>query len=365
MTSVERPSAIAAPHRRLQQIMATLLPRPCVAEAGQSITQLEGESIARLSAVKTVLLKVGQRGVPLGSPEEMAKLFTAKGLDPIVVEDISEIPADAEVIVTTGTPINADVLAKAPKAKLIAVAFTGVDHIDLSACKAHGAKVVHVPGYSTDATAELAVGLVISHLRRLRYCHQNIKDGVWGLGTPKQEDLRSKTVGIIGLGKIGIRLAELFHAFKVKGLVGYSLNQDPEFSALGGVYVDSLASVFLDSDIICVCVPLTDLSMGMISEKLLELLRPDGVLVNISRGEVVDEVALAKLLAQRRFRAALDVFSNEPLPAESPLRQVPDEQLLMTPHIGYQSEGSLAVRLEVTIKNILAHLAGHAINKVA
>mmetsp|Transcript_78391 Transcript_78391/g.196858 ORF Transcript_78391/g.196858 Transcript_78391/m.196858 type:complete len:358 (+) Transcript_78391:90-1163(+) len=350
--------------RRLRHVAAAVVPVPCVATAEKAkLVELEGESIARLSAVKVALLRIGERGVPLGSPEEVDRLFQSRGLVPVRVRSVDDLPADAEVVVTTGAPVGSDVLQKMPKLKLVAVAFTGTDHIDVAACKARRVAVAHVPGYSTDATAELAIGLVISHLRRLQQCHQLIKDGQWSC--PPQEDLRSKTVGIIGVGKIGLRLAELFNAFHVRGLIGYSTNQDPAFAALGGVYVDTLAALFLDADIVCVCVPLTETSEGMVSDSLMGLLRSDSLLVNVSRGGVIDELALAKHLGRGSFRAALDVFSNEPLPKTNPLRQVPPEQLLMTPHVGYQSQASLAKRLDVTVKNVLAHLAGQATNIVA
>uniref|UniRef100_A0A7S0FQF2 Glycerate dehydrogenase n=1 Tax=Pyrodinium bahamense TaxID=73915 RepID=A0A7S0FQF2_9DINO len=355
--------------RRLRRIVAAAapqpvpppgLPAPCA--AAPSIAELEGEAIGRFAAVKVVLLKVGERGVPLASQGEVEKLFKQRSLEPVWVDQVNDIPEDAAVIVTTGTLVGAEILAKMPKLRLVAVAFTGVDHIDLAACKARGVKVANVPGYSTDATAELAIGLVLAHLRRLPTCQQSIKDGMWAC--PRQEDLQSKTVGLVGVGRIGMRLAELFKAFKVKALLGYSSSQDAAFTLNGGAYVESLAGLFLDSDIVIVSLPLTATTKGLISEKIMELLRPECILVNVGRGGVVDEAALAKFLAQGRFRAALDVFDEEPLPTNDPLRAVPEEALLMTPHVGYQSTASLQKRLDATVKNILAFLAGEAINSV-
>jgi len=354
--------------RRLRRIVAAAAPQPvarlaALPCAGANITELEGEAIGRLAAVKVALLKIGERGVPLAPRQEVEKLFQQRSLEPIWVEQVEALPADVSILVTTGTPVGADVLSKMPKLQLVAVAFTGVDHIDLAACKARGIAVTNVPNYSTDTTAELAIGMVLSHLRRLPKCHQNIQDGHWT--SPPQDDLQSKTVGIVGVGKIGMRLAELFKAFKVKGLLGYSLNQEAQFTLQGGVYCDSLAGLFLDADIVCVCTPLTPKTQGLISDKLMELLRPECILVNVSRGGVVDEASLARLLGQGRFRAALDVFSSEPLPADDPLRSVPTDALIMTPHVGYQSTASLEKRLDSTVKNILAFLAGQAINAVA
>mmetsp|Transcript_116707 Transcript_116707/g.362615 ORF Transcript_116707/g.362615 Transcript_116707/m.362615 type:complete len:369 (+) Transcript_116707:76-1182(+) len=368
MSLTTRCPANEAALRRLRHITATAVPRavpqlsatPC---AGTPISELEGEAIGRLSAVKVALLKIGERGVHLGSRAEVEKLFQQRSLEPVWVESEDAIPADATVLVTTGTPIGASVLAKMPKLKLLAVAFTGIDHIDVAACKARGVTVTNVPNYSTEATAELTIGLVLAQLRRLPKCHQIVQEGQWS--SPPQDDLQSKTVGIVGVGKIGMRLAELFKAFKVKKLLGYSLTQEAEFTANGGMYTDSLAELFLDSDIVCVCVPLTQKTEGIISEKLLGLLRPECLLVNVSRGGVVDEAVLAKLLGQGRFRAALDVFRTEPLPKDDPLRAVHSDAILMTPHVGYQSLASLEKRLDGTVKNILAFLAGQAINSVA
>jgi len=351
-------SLASTPLERVRRITATIAPAPCV-----SIAELEGEAIGRFSAVKVVLLKIGDRGVPLASREKVELLFSQRGLEPIWVDDASKIPPDAIVLVTTGAPVGADVLAKMPKLRLVAVSFTGTDHVDIAACHAKGIAVTNVPGYSTESTAELVLGLTLSHLRRLPQCYKIVQEGSWTM--PPQDDLATKTIGIVGVGKIGIRLAELFRAFKVKSILGYDpLVKAQEFTAMGGVYLDSLAGLFLDADIICVCCPLTKKTDGLISDRVMELLRPDSILVNVSRGGVVDETALAKFLGEGKFRAALDVFNAEPLPKDNPLRTVPADALLMTPHVGYQSTASLEKRLDATVKNILAFLAGQAINTV-
>jgi len=349
--------------RRVRQIAAAAAPPALVPGAvagGASITELEGEAIGRYASVKVALLGFGERGVPLASKDEVAKVFTQRSLEPVWVESEAEIPADTAVIVTTGAPVTAETLAKAPKLKLVAVAFSGVDHVDSAACRAKGVAVVNVPGYSTEATAELVLGFVLSHLRRLPQCFQVIKNGQWSC--PQQDDLQSKTIGLVGVGRIGMRLAEIFAAFKVKNVLGYSLKQEKEFTDMGGTYVGSLASLFLEADVVCVCVPLAPNTEGLVSETLMNLMRPNCLLVNVSRGGVVDEEALVKYLKEERFSAALDVFGKEPLPKDDPLRTVPEERLMMTPHVGYQTSTSLAKRLDSTVKNILAYLAGQPVN---
>merc|ERR1719350_1865897 len=162
-----------------------------------------------------------------------------------------------------------------------------------------------------------------------------------------------------------MRLAEIFKAFKVRDILGYAVVQNDDFKRLGGRYESSIASLFLHADIIIIAVPLTPDTRGMISERLMGLLEPGNLLVNVARASVLDQAALAKLLKAKKFSAALDVFMEEPLPADDLLRQVPRENLLMTPHIGFQSPSSMRKRFDITIKNILAFFAGQPMNRVA
>jgi len=223
--------------------------------------------------------------------------------------------------------------------------------------------VVNVPGFSTDAAAELALGFVLAHLRNLSAFWKTLYEGFWTC--PSQDKLSSKTVGIVGIGSLGLRLAELFKAFSVKEMLGYSPTQTAAFVELGGTYLDSLEDLFRRSDVVCICCSFSPETKGLVSESLLELLLPSSVLVNVAHGGVIDEDALSRFLAQGRFRAGLDVFGTEPLPANSSLRSVAAETLLATPHVGYQTVECLERRLDVTIKNILAWQLDQSVNRVA
>jgi len=357
------PSSECAAQRRLQRITASVHPLSPVACVQQTIpiAEMLGQVYARSGGYK-VCMYVGDRGVALAQRSLVQEAFARGSLEVHWAESLGELRPDTDIIVTTGTAVGEDELSKCSKLSLIAVAFTGTDHVDFDACRAHGVTVINAPDYSTDSSAQLVLGLVLEHLNHLPACHATIQNAAWAC--PPQEDMQSKKVGIVGTGSLGVRCAELFKAFKVKGLIGYDLERNPGFLACGGTYLPSLAALFLDADIVVICLPLTNETRGLISERILQLLRPDSLLVNIGRGDVVDEVAMANLLKDRRFRAALDVFSREPLPADNPLRSVPADVLLMTPHVGYQSTTSLEKRFDATVKNILAFLAGQAMNVV-
>jgi len=318
--------------------------------------------LARASRCKVCLFSTGERGVPLAALPSVIETFTKATLEVTSVSRLEDLPADTNVLVTTGAAVGPEVLDKVPRCSLVAVAFTGYDHVDVEECKTRGVTVINVPGYATDSTAELALSLVLAHMHNLQACHDTIAKGSWE--PPEQDHLDSKTIGIVGTGNLGLRCADIFKVMKVKSIIGYDHFEQPAFINAGGSYTQSLAELFLNAQIVIICVPLTDESRGMISGNLMTLLRPDCILVNVSRGDVVDEVALAELLKERRFRAALDVFSREPLPANDALLSVPSDVLLMTPHVGYQSITTLRSRFDATVKNILAFLAGHAINVV-
>lgn len=162
---------------------------------------------------------------------------------------------------------------------------------------------------------------------------------------------------LIGTGQIGMRVAEIACAFRAAKVLGWDRVENPKFEALGGSYVSSLATLFLHADIVVVAVALTEATKGLVGPKLLRLLRPDSILINTARGPIVDEEALASMLNEKRFRAGLDVYEQEPLPLDHPLRSVPERQLVSTPHLAYKCVESLLRRQDITLANILAFLA--------
>jgi D-3-phosphoglycerate dehydrogenase len=251
-----------------------------------------------------------------------------------------------------------------PSLRLVAVAFTGFDHVDLDACNKRGIAVANVPGYSTDGVAELVFGLTFSLLRHIPIAHQHVRAGKWIW--PPGNELSGKRFGLIGTGKIGMRIAEIAKAFRCSKILGYDNFKNTKFvEDLGGEYVSSLATLFLHADILVVACALTKETKGLVSKKLLKLLRPDSILINCARGAIIEQDSLTTMLSEGRFRAGLDVYEVEPLPEDHPLRSVPESHLVTLPHLAYKCNESLKRRQDVTLANILAFLSDNPQNIVS
>eukprot|EP00931_Biecheleriopsis_adriatica_P115816 TRINITY_DN91569_c0_g1_i2.p1 TRINITY_DN91569_c0_g1~~TRINITY_DN91569_c0_g1_i2.p1 ORF type:complete len:358 (-),score=67.90 TRINITY_DN91569_c0_g1_i2:42-1115(-) len=291
------------------------------------------------------------------------ELFNSHELKVVWANEDAE---NATVLVTVKRRVDEALLATLPRLKMVAVAFTGYDHVDLDACRERGVLVANVPDYSTDSAAELCFGLVFSLLRHIPMAHQHVRAGGWMF--PPGNELSSRRLGIIGTGKIGCRIAEIGRAFRVSKILGFDPLLSEKFITLGGEYVKSLATVFLHADVIVICCALTAETKGMVNQRILKLLRPDSILINVARGAITDQAALTKMLQEGRFRAGLDVYEGldgDELPAEHPLRSVPESNLVTVPHLGYKSHEALLRRQEVTLDNILAFLANSPQNIVS
>merc|ERR1719464_537149 len=167
-------------------------------------------------------------------------------------EGIAQAPSNTVALVTVKKKVDAEVLNHFPNLRMVAVAFTGYDHVDLDDCRKRGVAVVNVPGYSTDGVAELCFGLIFSLLRHIPIAHQHVRAGKWAW--PPGNELSGKRIGLIGTGQIGVRVSEIGHAFKVSKVLGYDQMKNSKFEQLGGEYVGSLATLFLHADVLVVAV---------------------------------------------------------------------------------------------------------------
>lgn len=273
--------------------------------------------------------------------------------------------ADAEVVILNKIKLTADILAGAPRLKLICVAATGFDNIDLAYCRAHGIGVANVPGYSTDSVAMVTVSLVLALAGKLGTFTQFVdsgdytRSGVPNRLTPAFHDLSGKTWGILGYGNIGRKVADVARAFGCK--VIYNRQTPSDDQAFRSV--DDLCA---ESDILTLHCPLNDKTRGLIDSRRLNLMKKDAILVNVARGAVCDESALAEAMkADRIGGLGCDVYSVEPFGPAHPYNEILGlPNVLLTPHIAWASFEARTRVVKEMAENIRAFALGTLRNRV-
>lgn len=265
---------------------------------------------------------------------------------------------DADVIMIANMPLSGEVISACPNLKYIDVAFTGVDHVDLDAARAKGVKVSNAAGYSNEAVAELTLCMMLALLRNVpqveaRCRAGQTKDGLVGV------ELMGKTVGIVGVGAIGTRTAELCHAFgcKVLGNKRHVRGDEPDY-----IEFVSLEELLSRSDIVSLHCPLNEDSRGMINKDTIAKMKPGALLINAARGPVVDSQALADALNNGDLGGAgIDVFETEPpLDLDHPLLH--SKNTIVTPHVAFASAESMETRCKIVFDNISQWMNGHQTN---
>lgn len=260
-----------------------------------------------------------------------------------------------DVVMIANNPYPEEVVRAADSLKLLDVAFTGIDHVGLSACREKQITICNAANYSNQTVAELVIGMTISLLRKVNACDRVVRSG----GT--SADLRGceiagRTVGIIGLGRIGLITAKLFLAFGAR-VIAYDTHVNPAAQAMGIAYVpfDTLVGV---SDIISLHTPNLPSTKGLISREVLRRMKPTAILINCARGPIVDNAALAEALNEGVIAgAAIDVYDMEPpLPADYPLLLA--KNTLLTPHVAFLSDESMVRRAHIAFDNVIAYLNG-------
>ncbi len=265
---------------------------------------------------------------------------------------------DADIAIITNKPVSRKVIENT-NLDLIDVAFTGVDHVDLEACKEKGIKVLNASGYSDDSVAELVIGLTIGVLRKFDKNNENIFEGK---SNPLLGSLiKGKTFGVIGTGHIGKKLIELLQVFGCK-IIAFSRTEKDDIKALGVKYVD-LKTLLKESDIVSLHIPNNKETKHFLGKEELDLMKEGAVLINCARGAVVDNDYLAKLLNEDKLRAGIDVFDMEPpLPADYPLRNA--KNVLLTNHVAFYTEEAMQIRAEIVFDNLYSYLDGKIKNEI-
>lgn len=284
------------------------------------------------------------------------------GYDRTYPEQVVERCAGADVVISNKVYMSRYTMAQLPDLKLIAVAATGMNNVDLEAAAELGIEVRNVSGYSTYSVAETTLGAALALLRNSLYYNRYFKEGAYAgtsdifhFGRPISM-LRGKHWGIIGLGAIGRRVATLAEAFDCT--VAYTstsgVTREEKYPQM------SLEELLAWSDVVSIHSPLNARTAGLIGEEQLRAMKPTAIIINVARGGIIDEEALANALNNKTIAgAALDVFSHEPLP-ESPLYHLNDpDALLASPHTAWAADDAVALLIEgigANIKDFLLSL---------
>ncbi|MSQ15576.1 MAG: phosphoglycerate dehydrogenase [Dehalococcoidia bacterium] len=268
------------------------------------------------------------------------------------------------LIVRSETKVTEEVIQAGRSLKVVGRAGVGVDNIDVDAATRHGVMVVNAPTGNTISAAELAFGLMLALARNIPQAHATLKSGKWNRSAYVGIELRNKTLGIIGVGRVGSELARRAEAMEMR-IIGYDPFVSLELARHIGVELVSMDTLIRESDFISVHTPLTQGTQYLIGEKELAMMKPTARLINAARGGIIDESALIKAVSEGKLAgAALDVFAQEPLPPDSPILNV--DNIIVTPHLGAsttEAQTNVAIDVAVDIMSVLeGHPARYAVN---
>jgi glycerate dehydrogenase len=273
---------------------------------------------------------------------------------------------DAQVVLTNKTRLSAEVINAAPQIKYVGVLATGYDVVDVAAAKQRGVPVCNVPGYATDAVAEMVFALLLELCRHTGAHSAAVKNGEWTAAPDfcfwkyPMSEVSGKKMGIVGLGRTGQRTARIAQAFGMRVLAVSQSRPEPESDTLRYVTMDTLLA---QSDIVSLHCPLTEHTHHMIGREALARMKSGVILINTARGGLIDEWALANSLESGRVGgAACDVVSAEPIRAHNPLLTA--KNVIITPHIAWAARSSRERLMAQTVDNVKAFLAGQPVNVV-
>lgn len=282
-------------------------------------------------------------------------------------DEIVERAKDADVVLTNKTPLSAETLAQLPKLKFIAVLATGFNVVDIAAARERNIPVSNVPVYGTDTVAQHIFAVLLTHIHQPAGHDRAIRDGQWQASgdfcfwkSPIYE-LAGKTMGIVGFGRIGRRVAEMANAFGMT-VWAYDVNQNnpPSYEPFAW---KSIEEVFAGADVVSLHCPQTPENTGMVNRELLDTMKPTAVFLNAARGGLVNEADLAEALNDGKLAfAGLDVLSAEPIREDNPVLNA--KNCLLTPHIAWAAVEARRRLMATTVDNIQAYIDGNPINVV-
>lgn len=273
--------------------------------------------------------------------------------------------ADADVAVLNKLKMNEESLKNAHRLRLICVSATGYDNIDTAYCRAHGIALYNVPGYSTDSVAQLSVAMALSLATHLTAYRDHVHSGAYTTGgvanhlSPVYHELSSMTWGVVGGGAIGTRVAEIAEALGCRVLLCRRKKQE-RFTQV------PLAELLEHSDIVSLHVPLTEETRDMIGKAEIARMKDGAILINVARGAVTDEAALADAIESGKLGGlGVDVYSTEPFSQDHPFTRLTGrENVCLTPHMAWGSAEARARCVGTMATNIQSYLAGVDTNRI-
>ena len=280
--------------------------------------------------------------------------------------EVAERLRDATIAITNKVPVRAAELAQLPKLKMIAVAATGTDNVDLAACRAHGIVVANIRNYSVVAVPEHCFALILALRRNLRAYCADVDEGLWQKSSRfclldhPIADLAGSRLGIVGYGALGQKVALLGRAFGMEVcVVSRSPVGDPDVTVL------TMDEMLRTADVVSLHLPLNDKTRNLIGARELAQMKRSALLINTARGGLVDEAALAQALTEGTIAGAgFDVLSKEPPSPDNPLLGLHLPNFILTPHVAWASAGAMQTLADMLIDNVEAWAAGAPINVV-
>ncbi len=269
---------------------------------------------------------------------------------------------DAEIAIVGWSIVSSEVINKLTHLKMISIWATGYDSVDTGTAKNHGISVTNVPGYASEAVAEHVFALLLSFTRKIPAADRYVKMGKFDWKEFTGFELAGKTIGIIGMGSIGIRVAEIAGCFGLN-VISFKAHPNKEKARKFEIRFLCLDDVLSQSDFLTIHVPLTAETEKMISYRELSKMKKNAIIINTSRGKVIDEAALIEALTSGKIRGAcLDVLSKEPPEKDNPLLNL--DNVILTPHIAFHTIEALRRCTDICIDNVEAFIKGAPQNVV-
>jgi D-3-phosphoglycerate dehydrogenase len=279
---------------------------------------------------------------------------------PKTPEELKKRIGTADVVIVGWNDVTRDVMDAAKKLRMVSIWATTCHYADLKAAKEKGIIVTHVPAYSTESVAEHAFALLLASARKLPLADKHVRNGEFDWRPFKGIELAGKTLGIIGTGAIGCRVAEMAKAFKMQ-VLGYDKYPNVKRAEEIGIKYVDLHTLLKDSDFITLHVTLTSETQGMLGKKEIATVKKGAIIVNTSQGKVFDEKALVEALKSGRISfAGLDVFAEEPPAKDNPLLKI--SNAVFSPHIGFNTVEAAKRCTDICIYNVVKFLEGHPQN---